>query len=111
MDTIIDNPFAVLDRRLNRIENLLLDLKHSPKETSNHHDPDLLDIKGASHLLGISIDGIYGKIHDKTIPHIKRKGVKKIYFSRAALLSWLNEGEQKTRKQIKEEAKEAQIKK
>jgi len=69
--------------------------------------PELLDIKGASQLLGLSIGSVYQKIFKRTIPHIKRKGVKKIYFSRTALLSWLNEGEQPTQLEIRTQAKKS----
>jgi excisionase family DNA binding protein len=31
----MSNPFEVLENRLSNIENLLLDIKHTPKETEN----------------------------------------------------------------------------
>ena len=80
-------------------------LRHYSPQQVKSESSDLLDIKGASQYLGISADGLYGKIHDRTIPFIKRKGVKKIYFSREALLKWLNEGKQATRVEIKDQVK------
>ena len=76
--------------------------QHSPQEL-----PDLLDIKGAGELLGMTIDGIYGRVHDKTIPVIKKEGVKKLYFSRKALLEWLNEGNQQTNVEIRKQVKKS----
>ncbi len=86
------------------IKEELKNQQHPPVPTEQS---DLLDIKGVSKLLSISVDGLYGKIHDKSIPFIKRKGVKKIYFSRQRLLEWLQEGEQKTRKEITEDVKKS----
>lgn len=101
--------------RLNELETLIQNsvrkvLNERQKQSSKELH-DLIGIKEMSQFLGISIAGIYGKVHDRTIPFIKRTGVKKLYFSREAILKWLNEGKQDTRSEIKEQAKKSLEKK
>ena len=38
----MNNPFEVIEARLNNIETLLLDLKHTPKEQSEQPETDKL---------------------------------------------------------------------
>jgi len=101
----MDNPFEAIEVRLSNIEHLLLALKHAPKQQAEL--PDIIGIKEASILLGLTVDTIYGKVHDRTIPFIKQKQTKKLYFSRKKLRTWLEEGEQPTISEIKEQAKKS----
>jgi excisionase family DNA binding protein len=46
----MSNPFEALENRLSNIENLLLDIKHKPKETENK----LHSVKSLALLSGVS---------------------------------------------------------
>lgn len=49
---MITNPFESIENRLSNIENLLLDIKHKPKETDNklHSVKSLASLSGVSEL-------------------------------------------------------------
>lgn len=107
----MNNPFETIDARLSNIENLLLDLKHTPRNTDNHYEPDLIGIKETSLLLGLTVPTLYTKVHHRTIPFRKVKGMKKLFFSRRELLDWVQDGRKPTQNEISFQAKKNQIKK
>ena len=103
------NPFESIETRLNNIENLLLDLKHS-KNVSSQPEPDrLLTVDQCAEFLNLSKPTIYGLISRREIPFMKRG--KRCYFSKTELFDYLKEGRRKTAKEIKEEAEETLSKK
>lgn len=73
-----------------------------PKDTN-----EVIDIKQASELMGVSVQTIYGKTSTRMIPHYK-KG-KKIYFKRDELLAWLTEDKRKTRDEVLAEWESSQM--
>ncbi|HEX3024623.1 MAG TPA: helix-turn-helix domain-containing protein [Chitinophagaceae bacterium] len=63
------NPFETIDARLSNIENLLLDLKHLPKETSERPNTDeLLTVQDAAIFLRLSVPTVYGLISKGDLP-------------------------------------------
>lgn len=87
----MNNPFEILDRRLSNIETLLLDLK---KQSETSGEPqDLIPLPEAMKITNLARQTLYGLVYERKIPFIKRKGSRKLYFSRKALLAWLQEGE------------------
>lgn len=58
-------------------------------QMNQHSVPDLMSIKEASHFLQKQPQTLYNLCSQRKIPHIKKLG--KLYFSRKALISWLNE--------------------
>jgi predicted DNA-binding transcriptional regulator AlpA len=99
----MNNPFEIIDARLSNIENLLLDLKHSGKETSSDSE-ELLTIKQASEFVKLSVPTLYGYVSRNEIPFSKRPNSKRLWFSRKELIDWLQEGKQKTLSQLQDEA-------
>ena len=98
------NPFETIDARLSNIESLLLDIKHSPQPQAQTNLSDLLNIKQAAELLGLSTATLYTKVHNRTIPFIKTKGSKTLRFSRKKIMEWLDDGQKETQSEMEQRA-------
>lgn len=101
------NPFEELadrlDRRLDRIEALLLEKSNSQlSESILPKKDDLLNIKQAAQLLNMAKGSIYQLVHKGTVPYMKRS--KKLYFSEKELRQWLQSGRRQTVQEIQKEA-------
>jgi len=57
-----------------------------------------LNLKGAAEFLGLAPQTVYGLISRKLIPYMKRQ--KRVYFSKAELIQWLESGRRLTREEI-----------
>ncbi|MGP8215968.1 MAG: helix-turn-helix domain-containing protein [Bacteroidia bacterium] len=98
------NPFETIDARLSNIENLLLDLKHTPKDPGNLPEADkLLNIQQAAELLNLSVTTVYTKVHKAELPVCKRS--HRLYFSKQDLMDYVKAGRKKTVSEIAAEAK------
>lgn len=82
----MNNPFELIDRRLSNIENILLDIKHAPKEQAD----ELLTVPQTAEFLNLTIPTIYGKVNKHELPVMKRGG--RLYFSRTELMNYLKAG-------------------
>lgn len=85
---MVDNPFAVLERRLNRIESLLLEIQESKPVFTPAPADEFLSLKDAAQFLGVAPQTMYQNI--KKLPHMKRFG--KLTFKRSELIAYLEEG-------------------
>ena len=89
---MIDNPFAVLDRRINRLESLLVEIRDS---VSNPAPADEVGgIELARQVTRLSAARIYTLVSERKLPHKKRGN--RLTFRRAELLAWLDEGNRET---------------
>ena len=59
---------------------------------------EFLDISEASNFLKMAKQTLYGLTSHRKIPYIK-KG-KKVYFNKAEVITWLNDGKMKTKSEI-----------
>ncbi len=99
------NPFETIEARLNNIEGLLLDLKHSEKETSTSDPVDkLLTVKDTAKFLSLSVPTVYSLISKGELPVMKRS--KRCYFSQSDLIDYLKAGRKKTVSEIAADADE-----
>ena len=99
----MNNPFEVIEARLNNIETLLLDLKHTPKEQSAQPEADeLLTVQQTAKFLSLSVPTVYGLISKGELPVMKRS--KRCYFSKVELINYLKQGRKKTLAEIASEA-------
>ncbi len=90
----MNNPFEVIEARLNNIETLLLDLKHLPKEQGEQPKTDeLLTVQDTAKFLSLSIPTVYSLISKGEIPVMKRS--KRCYFSKVELINYLKQGRKK----------------
>ncbi|WP_158600231.1 helix-turn-helix domain-containing protein [Fibrisoma montanum] len=89
-DLITENPFAILVRRMNRIESqneqILCYLQG--KESSSASSDEILTIDQAADFLHLTTQTIYGLVSDRKIPFSKPTG-SRLYFSRLELIEWL----------------------
>lgn len=74
----------VLDNRLDRIEELL---KTQPSQESDK----LLTVQQTAEYLNLSTASIYRLISQRTIPHKKIPGQKRVYFAKSEIDSWIND--------------------
>lgn len=99
----MNNPFELIEARLNNIEILLLDLKHHPKEIEfSKPQEQLFTIQEAAEFLSLTVPTLYSKVSKGELPVMKRS--KRLYFSRMELLTYLKEGRKKSNSEIEEEA-------
>lgn len=82
----MNNPFQELADRLGRIETMLADLTNQPTNPASA-ETELLDVAGAAKLLRLTPQTIYDKVHNDTLPHVKRNA--RLYFFKDELIFWL----------------------
>jgi excisionase family DNA binding protein len=99
----MNNPFEVIEARLDSIETLLLDLNHKPIERIQEVDKnELLTVQDTAKFLTLSVATIYSLISKGEIPVMKRS--KRCYFSKVDLINYLKQGRRKTNLEIEQEA-------
>lgn len=99
----MNNPFEVIETRLSSIENLILDLKHQPKQGASNEDSEqLLTVQGAAQFLNLTVPTIYSKVSKGEIPFMKRS--KRLYFSKQELTDYVKKGRKKTNDEVLAEA-------
>lgn len=96
----MSNPFESIEARLSNIENLILDLKHPPKEQEKNKD--LLTVEDAAKFLSLSTPTIYSKVSKGELPFMKRS--KRLYFSKIELMDYVKGGRQHTNAEIESKA-------
>jgi hypothetical protein len=97
----MNNPFETIESRLDKIETLLISIKHNPKpETTMGMDDLPIDINKASRIIGLTVPTIYGLVHRREIPVLKRRG--KLMFIRQELIDWLKAGRKKTIEELRQ---------
>ena len=99
----MNNPFDVIESRLSTIENLILDLKHQPKQVeSDEQNEQLLTVQEAAKFLCLTVPTIYSKVSKGELPVMKRS--KRLYFSSTELMEYLKAGRKKSNTDIEAEA-------
>ncbi|ADB41303.1 helix-turn-helix domain-containing protein [Spirosoma linguale] len=88
-ELITENPFAILVRRMNRIESqneqILNFLQNRNATTSTD---EVLTIQQAAKFLDLTTQTIYSLVSARKIPFSKPTG-SRLYFSRLELIEWL----------------------
>ena len=98
----MNNPFELIEARLNSIENLILDLKQPTKIEPNEKLEQLLTVQQAAQFLNLTVPTIYSKVSKRELPCMKRG--KRLYFSSTELMEYLKEGRKKSKSEIEHEA-------
>ena len=98
----MNNPFEVIESRLNSIENLILDLKKPVKVEPTEQPEQLLTVQKAAQFLNLTVPTIYSKVSKGELPVIKIS--KRLYFSSIELMEYLKEGRKKSNAEIQQEA-------
>ncbi|MEI6884320.1 MAG: helix-turn-helix domain-containing protein [Bacteroidota bacterium] len=60
---------------------------------------ELLTIEAAATLLSVTVPTVYGYVHQRAIPCMKRRG--RLYFSKVELLAWIKSSRRSTTDEIK----------
>lgn len=90
-DLITENPFAILVRRMNRIEAQNEQILHQLlRDSSSDTVDEIGGIELASQITRLSKARIYTLVSDRGIPHKKRGN--RLTFRRSELLEWLDKG-------------------
>jgi excisionase family DNA binding protein len=91
------NPFEIIDSRLSNIENILLDLKHSQKNTASLPEPDQwfdIDELCNYHPNKPTRKTVYDWVHDRLVPC--HKDGKKLRFLKSEIDECLKQRKKKT---------------
>lgn len=91
---------GIILQKVESIEHLYLEQVEI--QTQQPQD-EILTLVQAAEFLNLAVSTIYGLVHRKAIPYMKRG--KKIYFYRHELVAYLNEGKRLSLDQLKEERK------
>jgi len=104
------NPFEEINDRLSRIEQELIRQRTNTAsiEMLNPESP-FLTVAEAAKFLNLATQTVYGLIHRKLIPCMKKQ--KRVYFSKDSLIAWIESGHLKTREEIASESRPKLIKK
>lgn len=95
----MENPFEIIDARLDRIEKLLENIYTN--NTSEHLDtvlPPIMTVEQLASYLSLSKSTIYKLTSSRDIPFSKRS--KKIYFKRKEIDKWILESKMVTNDEI-----------
>ena len=99
----MNNPFEMIEARLSSIENLILDIKHQPKEVEKkEREEALLTVQETAEFLKLSIATIYSKKSKGELPFCKPFGSKRVYFSKQALISYVMKGKSLSNDEVNE---------
>ncbi|MGO4921384.1 helix-turn-helix domain-containing protein [Maribacter spongiicola] len=100
----MENPFEIINQRLERIEQLLDKLISQNINDSKSNDNKPMTAKELGIYLNLSVYTIYGLVHKRSIPFIK-KG-KRLYFQKRVIDEWLEYSRQLTREELEVKADE-----
>jgi len=99
--------FILSPLTLNELETLIFNqvrkaLKESLLASNDPVKDELLTIESAAELLSVTVPTVYGYVHQRAIPCMKRRG--RLYFSKVELLAWIRSGRRLTTDEIKANA-------
>jgi excisionase family DNA binding protein len=99
--------FILSPLTLNELEILIYNqvrkaLKESLIASSDPVKDELLTIESAAELLSVTVPTVYGYVHQRAIPCMKRRG--RLYFSKVELLAWVKSARRSTVDEIKANA-------
>ncbi|WP_224999422.1 helix-turn-helix domain-containing protein [Cesiribacter sp. SM1] len=78
---MLDNPFAVLERRLNRIESLITSLG---QELQSQQKEEVLEVEDVCRMFGVSRTTVYEWRRSGKVPSYHRG--RRVYFKKSELL-------------------------
>jgi len=79
-----------------KVDSILNLLENHPNFQIDPND-DILTIDQASEFTSLAKQTIYQLVSERRIPYSKRKGTKRLYFSRNELREWMLSGHRKVR--------------
>jgi hypothetical protein len=89
------NPFEAIDRRLDNLEALLIEIAEHLRGSTSSNTPEMGGIELAQEITRLSKARLYALVSARQIPHAKRGN--KLYFTRAELQAWVTSGKRASR--------------
>jgi hypothetical protein len=86
----MENPFESIDRRLDRLEMLSLEILTHLRTNTTAEMPEIGGIELAQGITRLSKSRLYALVSTRQIPHAKRGN--KLYFTRIELQAWIADG-------------------
>ncbi len=100
----MENPFELIDQRLEKIEQLLIDIK-SNQESGKYNlkmFPEIMNTKQLTEYLSVSKSTIYKFTNSRAFPYYKNGKV--VYFKKQDVDEWITKGRVKTKDELIQEA-------
>ena len=95
----MENPFEIIEQRLNSIEQLLTELvTNANKPVIGEDKEELMTVDQLSDYLTIARQTIYGKCASKELPYYKSG--KRLYFKKSEINNWINRGIRYTKEEL-----------
>ena len=85
-------------------EQITENIKKAITSSESSADDAFMTIEETAKLINLAKSSVYGLVHQKKIPF--NKVGKKLYFSKATILQWINDGKQATKSEIELKADE-----
>lgn len=85
-------------------ERISENIKKAINQSESFIDNDIMTIDEAAKLIKLAKSSVYGLVHQKKIPF--NKVGKKLYFSKAEILQWINNGKHATKSELELKADE-----
>ncbi|GGB87799.1 helix-turn-helix domain-containing protein [Dyadobacter sediminis] len=99
----MENPFNLIDQRLERIESLVMELRSNTVNVTRAMPDKFVNITEAAQILELAVPTVYNLVSAGRIPVMKKS--KRLYFSHKELLDYIRTGRRKTVEEIEEEAR------
>lgn len=85
-------------------ERISENIKKTLNPSESFIDDDIMTIDETAKLIKLAKSSVYGLVHQKKIPF--NKVGKKLYFSKAEILQWINNGKHATKSELELKADE-----
>jgi excisionase family DNA binding protein len=103
----MENPFALLDARLTRMEVMLEKVLNRFSAGIEEVD-ELLNVQKAAHFLNLAVPTVYAMVQRSEIPFCKK--AKRLYFQKSALKEYILSGLKASKDSISNDVKQYLIK-
>ncbi len=102
MHDFILSPLSLKDLEILIFNQVRKALTEIHEVTNDPVKDELLTIEAAATLLSVTVPTVYGYVHQRAIPCMKRRG--RLYFSKVELLAWVKSARRSTVDEIKANA-------
>jgi excisionase family DNA binding protein len=102
MENIVFTQLSVQEVRQMLREEVRTVLKEYQPLQKEDDSYDLMTIEEVADFINMAVPSVYGLVHRKKIPHIKRG--KRLIFEKIQIIEWLKSGRQKTLQEIQADA-------
>lgn len=110
MENVVFTQLTIQEIRSMLREEVRQALKEcSPQIIESEFDNGLMNIQETAQMLNLAVPSIYGLVHRRVIPYIKRG--KKLIFEKSQIEQWLKNGRQKTIYDTERQAEDYLLKK